>query len=173
MEQRDQNGYLERGGAVRAAPELRGGGWSEQCRTMEARHAALSAWHLSSCTKHTLQMLCQIEADGTHSEESTRNDQILLAHLPSMYCTCLRCTALAFDALLQYIEGCGFHLTCQGGRNVGYKARVPYTHMIRFFFSAERRALNRRVRHDYPAKLTKTEFHTFMSTPEVASAHGF
>jgi len=138
MEERDQNGYLERGGAVRAAPELRGGGWSEQCRTMEARHAALSGWHLSSCTKHTLQMLCQIEVDGTHSEESTRNDQILLAHLPSMYCTCLRCTALAFDVLLQYIEGCGFHLTiknvrspfsCDGSRRT-HRADFPVSWVV-------------------------------------------
>jgi len=61
--------------------------------------------------RNTLQKLCQIEADRAHSQESTRNDHILLARLPSMYCTCLRCTALAFDVLLQYIEGCGFHLT--------------------------------------------------------------
>jgi len=91
---------------------------------MEAIHAELSGWHLSSCTKHTLQMLCQIEAGGTHSQERTRNYHILLAHLPSMYCTCLRCTALAFDVLLQYIEGCGFHLTGETSYGSGGRRRT-------------------------------------------------
>ena len=81
-----------RGGVRSGQHQSSGGGWSEQCRTMEARHA--------DCLGGT----CQA-ARNTHSRCCARLK--LTEHTPkkvhetitSYWLICLRCTALAFDVL--------------------------------------------------------------------------
>jgi len=74
------------GGGLRTGQRQSSGGKSGRSnarqRGQDTLHC-LGGTCLSSCTKHALQMLCQIEADRTHSQESTRVYHIVGHLVPS------------------------------------------------------------------------------------------